>query len=90
MHATGDISGLILAGGAGRRVDGRDKGLITWHGRPLIAHVAVLLRPQVGRLVISCNRNNERYAEFADETVGDTRRDFQGPLAGLEAATPVF
>lgn len=81
-------TGLILAGGAGRRVDGRDKGLIEWRGRPLAAHVAASLSPQVDQLLISCNRNFERYADIAAITIADSRRDFQGPLAGIEAATP--
>ena len=88
MTSTKEITGLILAGGAGRRVAGRDKGLIDWHGKALAAYVAERLRPQVGRLLISCNRNVERYQEIAETTATDSRRDFQGPLAGLEAAAP--
>lgn len=88
MTALGNTTGLILAGGAGRRVGGRDKGLIHWQGQPLIAHVAERLRPQVGRLLISCNRNFEEYAKIAGVTIADIREDFQGPLAGLEAAAP--
>lgn len=83
-----NITGLILAGGAGRRVGGRDKGLLPWRGKPLAAQVAARLRPQVGRLLISCNRNQAFYAGLADATVADTRGDYQGPLAGLEAAAP--
>jgi molybdopterin-guanine dinucleotide biosynthesis protein A len=81
-----NTTGLILAGGAGRRVGGQDKGLLSWEGKPLAAQVAARLRPQVGRLLISCNRNNDYYATLGDATVADTRRDFQGPLAGMEAA----
>jgi molybdopterin-guanine dinucleotide biosynthesis protein A len=88
MTAQGETTGLILAGGAGRRVGGRDKGLMAWRGQPLVAHVAQRLRPQVGRLLISCNRNAHYYATLGDVTVADERRDFQGPLAGLEAAAP--
>jgi molybdenum cofactor guanylyltransferase len=88
MALSDNITGLILAGGAGRRVGNRDKGLIPWQGRPLIAHVSDCLRPQVGELLISCNRNLSHYQNFANRTVTDTRRDFQGPLAGLEAAYP--
>lgn len=84
------ISGLILAGGAGRRVQGRDKGLLVWHERPLIEHVADRFRPQVDHLMISCNRNIEVYARLADAIVRDNRTDFQGPLAGIEAATPLI
>ena len=88
MQTINSITGLILAGGAGRRVGNQDKGLMLWQGKPLIAHVSDVLRPQVGELLISCNRNSNRYEEFAPRTVGDTRRGFQGPLAGLEAASP--
>ena len=87
MAPKSNITGLILAGGAGRRVGLRDKGLIEWRGRPLIAHVCDGLKPQVGELLISCNRNFSRYAQFATQTVADDRTGFQGPLAGLEAAS---
>lgn len=79
-------TGLLLAGGAGRRVNGQDKGLLLWQGQALAEQVAARLRPQVGQLLISCNRNREYYAALADATVADTRKGFQGPLAGLEAA----
>jgi len=81
-------TGLILAGGAGRRVGGRDKGLLSWQGAPLVEHVAQRLRPQVGRLLISCNRNREYYATLDATLVTDSRQDFQGPLAGIESAIP--
>jgi molybdopterin-guanine dinucleotide biosynthesis protein A len=80
-----EITGLVLAGGAGRRAGGRDKGLVQWRGELLVAHVVRLLRPEVGRLLISCNRNAAAYAALADLTVSDSRPGFQGPLAGLEA-----
>ena len=83
-----NVTGLILAGGAGRRVGKRDKGLISWQGKPLVAHVSNCLKPQVSGLLISCNRNFSRYEEFSTQTVTDNREDFQGPLAGLEAASP--
>jgi molybdopterin-guanine dinucleotide biosynthesis protein A len=86
MIDTHGATGLILAGGAALRAGGTDKGLLDWQGQPLAAHVARRLRPQVGRLLISCNRNADFYATLADAIVTDTRRGFQGPLAGLEGA----
>lgn len=85
-----EVSGLILAGGAGRRAGGRDKGLLPWQGAPLVAHVARVLEPQVASLSISCNRNLDAYREFVSSVVTDTRPDYCGPLAGLEAARAVI
>lgn len=79
-------TGLILAGGAGRRVGGQDKGTLEWRGKTLAEHVAQRLRPQVARLLISCNRNTDYYATLADTVPADRRREFQGPLAGIEMA----
>lgn len=86
MYPQHDVTGLILAGGAGRRVSGRDKGLIEWQGKTLVAHVVQALQCQVGELLISCNRNEDIYRGFGLQLVSDQREDFQGPLAGIESA----
>ncbi|MEP1593244.1 MAG: molybdenum cofactor guanylyltransferase MobA, partial [Halieaceae bacterium] len=80
------ITGLILAGGQGRRAGGRDKGLLPWHGKPLVAHTVERVSPQVKKLLISCNRNQQDYGNLATRTVSDLREGYQGPLAGLESA----
>ncbi|TFF42630.1 molybdenum cofactor guanylyltransferase MobA [Pseudomonas sp. RIT623] len=74
---------LVLAGGRGQRMGGRDKGLLTWHGEPLVAHVQRAVRALSDDLVISCNRNQAAYAAYADQLVGDADADFPGPLAGV-------
>ena len=76
---------LILAGGRGQRVGGEDKGLLEWHGQPLIAHLHELVRSMTDDLIISCNRNIERYARYADQLVQDDINHFPGPLAGIRA-----
>ena len=81
-----DITGVILAGGRGRRLGGADKGLVPLLGRPLIEHVMVALRPQVGRLVISANRNRETYAAYGVPVIADGIGDYHGPLAGILSA----
>lgn len=81
------IAGLILAGGQGSRMAGRDKGLAPLGGEPLVAHVARRLAPQVGPLWISANRNADIYARYGQVVTDDMRElgAWQGPLAGLAA-----
>jgi molybdopterin-guanine dinucleotide biosynthesis protein A len=80
------ITGVILAGGEGRRMGGADKGLQLLNGQPLVQLVLERLQPQVDVLLISANRNLERYAGFGCRVVTDTTPGFAGPLAGLQAA----
>jgi len=79
------ITAAVLAGGAGSRLHGRDKGLELLAGKPLIAHVAAALAEQAGALLICVNRNAERYAEFAP-VCSDSVAGFAGPLAGIAAS----
>lgn len=76
---------LVLAGGAGTRVGGADKGLLPLCGRPLVTHVLDRLRPQSGRVVIAANRRLDEYAGFAP-VIHDEGAGHGGPLAGLVAA----
>lgn len=81
------VAGLILAGGQGSRMNQQDKGLVALCGQPLVAHVALRLAPQVGRLIISANRHQDRYAPYG-QVVEDGEPDlgtFQGPLLGIAA-----
>lgn len=56
-----EVTGWLLAGGEGRRMNGQDKGLIDYQGRALGTWVLESLRGQCGTLRISANRNPERY-----------------------------
>lgn len=80
---------LLLAGGRGHRMGGQDKGLLHWHGEPLIAHLHRKTRPLSDDLIISCNRNVEQYASYADQLVHDDESGFPGPLAGILAGLKV-
>jgi molybdopterin-guanine dinucleotide biosynthesis protein A len=79
------ITGLILAGGMGRRMGNADKGLQHFDGRPLVEWVMERLQPQVGALMINANRNLDRYRGYGHPLVPDRLTDFPGPLAGLHA-----
>ena len=85
MIAAADVTGIVLAGGMGRRMGGVDKGLVRLSGKPMVAHVLARLAPQVGALVINANQNRERYAVFGYPVVADAVGGFAGPLAGLHA-----
>lgn len=80
------ICGLVLAGGAGRRMGGADKGLQLFDGEPLAQRAARRLARQVDRLWISANRHLDVYAGWGWPVLADApeHRD-RGPLAGLLA-----
>jgi len=80
-----NITAVILAAGAGRRMGGEDKGLLLLNGRPLIAHVLERLAPQCERVWLNINRNQEAYAAFGYPLIEDTLPGGLGPLAGLLA-----
>jgi len=79
------VTAAILAGGAGKRLGGRDKGLESLGKRPLIAYVIERIRPQVDELMIVANRHAEEYAAYAP-VVADDAPGFLGPLAGVATA----
>jgi molybdenum cofactor guanylyltransferase len=83
-----DITAAILAGGEGRRLGGRDKGLMPLAGQPLVARVIAALAGQAQKVLVCINRNSAQYAAFAtictDRTPG-----FHGPLAGIDAALAI-
>ncbi len=79
------ITGLVLAGGLGRRMGGVDKGLSLLDGETMVEHILRRLTPQVGRLIINANQNHDTYAGFGHPVVGDRIEGHAGPLAGLEA-----
>lgn len=83
-----EISVVILAGGQGSRMGGKDKGLIKFRKLPLIAHVVNIVKPKVNRILISANRSLDEYSEYG-EVISDDLTGFQGPLAGISKALKV-
>jgi molybdopterin-guanine dinucleotide biosynthesis protein A len=79
------VSGILLAGGQGRRMGGVDKGLQLLRGKPMAQWALERLAPQVDEVLINCNQNLESYARFGYRLVPDEITGFAGPLAGLHA-----
>ena len=84
MHTS--IAGIILAGGRSSRM-GQDKPLTLLAGRPMIAHVAERLKPQVAALACSANGDLKRLRFLDCPILPDqgTSSGEDGPLAGILA-----
>jgi len=84
------ITYLILAGGRGQRMNGVDKGLMHWQGRPMIEHIIKYVCAPADKIIISANRNLETYENYANTVISDEginlNKDFNGPLAGILSA----
>jgi molybdopterin-guanine dinucleotide biosynthesis protein A len=81
-HAS-PITGIILAGGQGRRMGSVDKGLQSLRGKPMVQHVLERFAPQVDEVLINANQNLDQYQAFGHPVVPDEIGGFAGPLAGL-------
>src|SRR3990167_3312902 len=61
------VTGCLLAGGQGRRMGGRDKGLVPYQGRPLSAWVLDRLVAQTATQFAIANRNQPDYASLLQQ-----------------------
>jgi molybdopterin-guanine dinucleotide biosynthesis protein A len=82
-HPSSLITGVILAGGQGRRMGTVDKGLQPLRGKPMVAWVIERFAPQVDEVLINANQNLERYAALGHRVIPDEIAGYAGPLAGL-------
>jgi molybdopterin-guanine dinucleotide biosynthesis protein A len=82
------IAGVILAGGASRRMGGREKTFLSVGGMPILAHVAQALAAQCHPITISTGGDPARFDAFGLGVIADTQG--RGPLAGLASALDWF
>ncbi|WP_136255099.1 molybdenum cofactor guanylyltransferase MobA [Onishia niordana] len=85
-----DVTGVILAGGQGRRMGGRDKGLEPFGSARLIEYAKRSLDGRVAEVLINANRHLDDYRALGCRVISDRESGYQGPLmgiwSGLEAA----
>ncbi len=80
------VSAIIQAGGQSRRM-GRDKALIDYHGRPLLAHVIDTLHQLSDDVIVVSNRSDS-YGPIVRLLAARLVPDYEppsGPLGGLAA-----
>lgn len=80
----GDITLGLLAGGRGSRLGGADKAWLRRDDTPQVLRWARRWPGEHGPVLVSANRDLERYAEAGLTAVPDRIPD-QGPLSGLDA-----
>jgi molybdenum cofactor guanylyltransferase len=77
---------LVLCGGAGHRMQGKDKPLLLWRGKPMVQRILATVPADMPKL-ISANRNLNIYRQWApvvtDQPETATAEEYQGPLAGI-------
>ncbi|MEQ8332886.1 molybdenum cofactor guanylyltransferase MobA [Nisaea sp.] len=80
---TGDIVGVLLAGGQSRRMGGGDKSLQHLAGRPILEHVIERVTGQVGCIVLNANGDPARFDAYGLPVAPDVVAGQPGPLAGV-------
>jgi len=84
MSCPGDLlTVVVLAGGKGNRLEGLDKGLIPWQGRPFIEHVLDTVASVTSNIIISANRHLDQYRQYGYAVIADDIEGYAGPLAGM-------
>jgi molybdopterin-guanine dinucleotide biosynthesis protein A len=77
------VTGLVLAGGQGRRMGGSPKVLRELHGASLLTRVQQRLARQVDAVLVSTDDPAVRAACAAYPILADALPGFAGPLAGI-------
>lgn len=82
------VTTVILAGGRGVRIGG-NKGLQLLQGKPLLTWVLEKVKYASAEVLLNVNDVTGGYEKFGCRVIVDELEDWQGPLAGLQAALRV-
>lgn len=76
------VTAVILAGGMGSRLGGKNKCLLPLGQAPLIEHIITQLSGQCRAILISANRDITQLVQYGD-VITDEAYPQQGPLSGI-------
>ena len=77
---------VILAGGKGRRMGGKEKALIHLLDRPLLSYVLEKVSGKVAPIALNINTNFDNFQKFGYKIIKDPIKGHLGPLAGILAS----
>ncbi len=77
---------VILAGGKGRRMGGKEKALIHLLDRPLLSYVLETVSGKVAPIALNINTNFDSFQKFGYKIIKDPIKGHLGPLAGILAS----
>ena len=77
---------VILAGGKGRRMGGKEKALVPLLDRPLLSYVLESISGQVAPIALNINTSLDKFNKFGYQIIEDPIKGHLGPLAGILAS----
>ena len=77
---------VILAGGKGRRMGGREKALVNLLDRPLISYTIEKISGKVAPIALNVNTNLKEFKKFGYKMLEDPIKGYLGPLVGILAS----
>lgn len=77
---------VIIAGGKGKRMGGKEKALINLLDRPLISYILEKVSGKVAPIALNINTNFEKFKKFGYEIIEDPLKGHLGPLVGILAS----
>lgn len=80
---SGNVAGVLLAGGLSRRMGGGDKCLRLLGGRTILSRVIESASGQVAGLALNANGDPARFKDYGLPVIPDVIDGYAGPLAGI-------
>ncbi len=77
---------VILAGGKGRRMGGKEKALVNLLDRPLLSYTLENISGKVAPIALNVNNNLKEFKKFGYKMLEDPIKGHLGPLVGILAS----